>query len=449
MEREKLKTALLVLLVFSSLLLTLAIWNHQPDFEMTGDEENLVDPQIESGYRLTRADVLKPIYVVYHDKAKDQPSGFFDKVKEQELFERIREYSLYNLASFNLNEDWWEDHDKRLEVVFSTSYPTTAIYDIFALDQETMIPTGEFDRIEIVFEHDSGYHLIFRNDQDNRVVGASLQNYTEEVNQIRRFLNNEELISYEVYQNSRGSNVYLPNDFNKRILLFSYRDLPIDPFRNFLFPTPSIVRSSRMASGNTVYIDGTRELIVESNRMLFTNQTNVEEISGEELSRYSLFDQVQNFINTHHGFTFEQPFSYFLSRLEITPQINRVGYTLSHNGVPIFSDHQLSNIYVAWHNQEVYQYRHPLITLVEQRGTREATNLISTKAVIETLKGESYHRSAVYDVMIGYRVRQQVGGQGQVYELIPTWFVKGINGWSPLVIPPEIIGGDQGAVGPN
>lgn len=449
MEREKLKSMLLILLVISSLLLTLAIWNHQPNFELTGNVEDLVDPQIESGHRLTRSDVLKPIYVVMHNESYEKPIGLANKPQEQVLFEKVSDYALYNFASFNLDEDWWRDYDNRIEIIFATELPSTSIYDIFDIDQDVSIPSGEFSRIEIIFDHD-GYHLIFRNDYDNRVIGANLQNYTEETRRLDDFFKNEETVDYVVYRSSRDTNIYLPVEFNPNVLLFSYMDIPIDSFRNFLFPTPSIVRSSRTADGNSVLIDGTRELIVDSNRMSYTNQTNVEKMTDSEINTYDLFDQVQNFVNAHNGFTFEESFSYFLSRLEVTPQTNRVEYTLSYNGIPIFFDPQISNIYVSWHNQEVYQYRHPLITLLEQRGmTREATNLIDTSSVIEILSRDGYQRSAVYDVMVGYRVREQTGGQGQVFELIPTWYVKGVSGWNPLVIPPEYTGGDQGAMGAN
>lgn len=447
--REQLKTILLVLLVFSSLFLTLAIWNHQPDFEMSGVEGSLVDPEIATGHRLMRSDLLKPVYMIYHNQNDQTPIGLASKSAESRLFEQIREYYLYNFISFNANEEWLEESNDRLEIVFSTELPSETIYDLFSVDQSTIIPTGQFSRIDIILHHEV-YHLIFRNDQDNRVIAASLQNYTEEVERIEDSFSTDDYITFEVHESSRGTKMYLPDYLNPSVLLFSYRDLPIDPFKNFLFSTPSIVRSSRTSTGDTIFIDGTRELTHKSNYISFTNQTNQQRISDEDMTHFKLFDQVHEFINTHNGYTFESPFSYFVSRLEMTPQTNQVEFSLSYDGIPIFSDSHLATIAVAWHNETVYQYRHPLITLVEQRGVgREMMNLISASEVITILTGESYRRSAIYDVTVGYRIREQIGGQGQVYELIPTWYVKGINGWNPLVIPPEGVGGYSSAMGPN
>ncbi|WP_440897403.1 YycH family regulatory protein [Amphibacillus sp. Q70] len=451
MKGEQLKSILLILLVISSLLLTLAIWNHQPDFEMSGDEENLVDPHIEEGHRLTRNEVLKPIYIIYHNQNNEKPVSLSDKTEEQDVFTSILDYSLYNFSAFNLNEEWLEDEvEDRAEVVFSTELPSETIYDLFSVDQDISIPELMFNRIEIIFDQKGDYHLIFRNDHESQVIGASLQDYPREVERLKGFFDSEDFISYEVYESSRGTDMYLPNEIDPNILLFSYTDIPVDPFKNFLFSTPSIVRSARTFDGNTVFIDGTRELTLESDQISFTNQTNEHQVSDQELSYYELFDQVHNFINTHNGFTFEQPFHYFLSHLENTTRINKVEFTLSYQGIPIFSDQNISNISVAWHNQEVYQYNHPLVTLVEQRGVNsESANLPDADTVIEILNSENYQRSAIYDVMVGYRIREQISGQGQVYELIPTWYVKGINGWNPLTIPPEETGGDNSALGTN
>ncbi|MBU5594527.1 hypothetical protein KQI76_05060 [Amphibacillus sp. MSJ-3] len=448
MKGENLKTILLVLLVFSSLLLTMAIWNHQPNFEMTRDEEDLVDPQIEAGQKLARLDVLKPLYIIQHDNSVEKPIGLSDKSSEQELFNSIVDYSLYNFSTFNLDEEWWNGIDDWVEIVFSTELPSETIYDLFSIDQGVSIPSGMYNRIVIILDHEGEYQLLFQNDPESKVIGASVQNYGRVAEQLDGYFEQGKTITYEVYESSRGTDIYLPNEINPNVLLFSYTDIPIDPFQNFLFSTPSIVRSARTTDGNTIFIDGTRELTLESDRISFTNQTNEQKVSDYELTYYELFDQVQNFINTHNGFTFEQPFSYFLSHLEITPQTNKVEFTLSYNGVAIFSDQAISQISVAWHNQEVYQYNHPLITLVEQRGiAREAASLPDAETVIEILNSESYHKSAIYDVILGYRVREQVGGQGQVYELIPTWYVKGINGWNPLIIPSETTGGDNSALG--
>src|SRR5690625_331908 len=108
MKGEQLKSVLLTLLVITSLLLTIANWNYQPRFEMTGSDEDLVDAQVDSGSRLSKVELLKPIYMILHHQNFDKPIGMKDKGSEQEIFASIRDYSLYNFAAFNLDEEWWD-----------------------------------------------------------------------------------------------------------------------------------------------------------------------------------------------------------------------------------------------------------------------------------------------------------------------------------------------------
>lgn len=449
MKGEQLKSILLTLLVISSLLLTLANWNYQPNFEMTGNEGDLVDAQIELGRRLPKVELIKPIHLILHQKNQGESIGLADKEFEDEVFQGILDYSLYNFSSTHLSENWWKTRDSRVEVVFPTLLPTETIRDLFNVDQKTTIPSGMYNRIDVIIGDDS-HHIIFRNDQEERVIMASIQNYSRLVNRLESQFTRSEHISYATIKNSRGEDIYIPTEINKDVLLFSYTDIPFYPFNNFLFPTPSVVRSARSIDGNTIFIDGTRELILESDRVAFTNQTNEDKVIDEEITNYELFDQVQTFLNTHNGFTFEEPFGYFLSNLEQTPQSNEVVFSLSHGGYPIFVDRNIANITILWHNNEVYKYSHPLVTLVEELGiSRQSTNVPTPDQVLSTLNSEYYRRTSIYDVVIGYRVREQIGGQGQVYELIPTWYVKSVNGWNPLVVSSEGSGGDISAMGPN
>ncbi|SDC41946.1 Two-component signal transduction system YycFG, regulatory protein YycH [Pelagirhabdus alkalitolerans] len=449
MQTEHLKSVLLIALIVSSLLLTLALWNHQPDFEVVQTEDDLVDAQLEDGHRLTKRDVLSPTEFVFHTDQSLAPLALLNQEREQALFEQVQEISLYNFSVFNLNEEWWEDHDNRLEIMFPTTYSSAVIYDVFGIDADEQIPTASFNRIEIVLDHD-GFQVVFRNDEDERVIGASMQNYSDEVEELEAFMSEEEVVSLDTIESSRGQTIYLPNEFDRDVLLFSYTEIPSEPFQSVLFTNPSVVRSGYTTEGYTNLVDGTRELIIQPEQISFTNLTNEQQSEEHELTHYELLDQVQNFINTHNGFAFEEPFHYFVSEVENNPNSSVVEYSMSYEGIPIFYNQEIASMSVAWHNQEVYQYERPLISLVDYRGVgRKASEVPSSEDVIDILESENYRGSAIYDVTLGYRVREQDGSQGQVYELVPSWYVKGVHGWHPLIIPSEYTGGDQRAMGAN
>lgn len=448
MNVERLKAILLFFLVVSSLLLTLALWSYQPDFETVENDEGAIDAQLD-GKTLTKKEVIKPVHILFH--ADDQSVGLADKIEEQNLFARILDWSLYNFSPLVMVDEALGNEHDWLEIVFSTDIPNALIFDLFSVDSDADISSGTFDRIYITLEDNGGDKpILFVDSQVGTAVGAQMQNFNQEIQQLVNHAERADLITYEVFTNRQNSTIYLPNDVSMNVLLFSYLQLETDPFRNLLFINPSIVRSSFTTDGNTNYTDGTREMIKESRHLTFTNPTNESITEEDETSNYQLLDQVQQFINSHNGFTFEEPFSYFMSDLSVTSNTNLVEYTLSHFGVPIYNDADITTIKVNWHNQSVYQYTHPLIHLLEQRGVDQVSySLPSAESVIEILEGENYQGSAIYDVVLGYQAKQQTGGQGQVYELTPTWYVRGARGWQPLMLIEELPGGDVDAMGSN
>src|SRR5699024_9004478 len=107
-------------------------------------------------------ELLKPIYMILHHQNFDKPIGMKDKGSEQEIFASIRDYSLYNFAAFNLDEEWWDGLENRVEVVFPTALPSETIYDLFNIDQDISIPSGMYNRIEIILDHAKEYHIFSR-----------------------------------------------------------------------------------------------------------------------------------------------------------------------------------------------------------------------------------------------------------------------------------------------
>ncbi|SEO42196.1 Two-component signal transduction system YycFG, regulatory protein YycH [Amphibacillus marinus] len=447
MNVEHFKSILLVLLIASSLLLTVALWNHQPNFEAVVTDNDLIEAQIQDGGQLSRRDVIQPIQIVNYQAETGELLGLANLGLQEELLEEIKELSLYNFSSFSMNQQQ-EQTENRIELIFPTTLPYNAIYDVFQLDHDVPIAELSFNHIDIVASDDP--YLLFYNDRDeeSRVIRANIQNENQ-VDRIFRYYNQHDVTTFLTYESSRETNIYLPNEIDREVLLFTYRSLEQETFTNILFSKPSIVRRVQSSQGQVDLFDGTREMTVEEEKIAFTNLTNEEIVSTTLMDSYNLFDQVQSFVNEHNGFTYEEPFSFYLSNITNNMQRSEVEYTLSYSGVPIFQDTDISTIKVAWHNQSVYQYQHPLAKLLRLRSSTEMADIPSAEQVIEILAGETYEGIAVYDVLLGYYVNRRSGSEGQIYELVPTWYVRGVQGWSPLSIPDKTIGGEGIAMGTN
>lgn len=448
MSVENLKSILLFCLIISSLLLSLAMWNYQPDFDTVQSEDRVIDAQLD-GKTMTKKDVIEPLQIIFHT-GDDVPVGLADHQRAEELYQSMLEWSLYNFELERVQENEWVGKSDQLELIFPTDIPAELIDDLFSVDseRENELIGRSFNRLIVSLgDSEQGYHVLFVNTNDGVALKASMQNISQESERLMNYLTDAQFITYEVYNNSQGAPIYLPNDTKRNPLLFSYIMLPIDPFRNLLFNNPSNVRSS-LTSGNTVYTDGTREMVRSMLNVAFTNMTNEAILDETPLTEYQLLDQVQHFMNAHNGFTYQEPFRYFLSDIVSNHLESSVEYTLSYNGMPIFRKEEITQIRINWHNQSVYQYSHPLVQLIDQRGIDPTANPIpSAEQVIDILESDLYQGSTVYNVILGYKVEEQTGGSGQVYKLTPTWYVKGVRGWQPLFIPEEDVGGENNAMG--
>lgn len=451
MPIEHIKSFILILLITSSLMLTFALWSDHPNYQMSTEEEDLIDAELDGGTRLSRRDVIEPFELIRHDDRLETPIGLRTADRRTRLTEAMANLSLYNFSKITMTTPWYQEETNRVEVVYQTALPSAVIIDLFNVDVETYIPTGDFNRIVFLEGHDM-YQLLFINDTDDEVMVANAQNFSQNIALFMQIFNaEEEPYRYLTYEGTRGSLIYLPENITKQTKLFAYTELDHDDFINLLFSKPSIVRSAYTYGGDTNYIDGTREMIVDGRGIEFTNPTNEPLDQIERISSYQLFDQVQSFINAHLGFTFREPFGYQLSDINQTAVSNEVKYILTYEDTPVFYDRDLTEITVRWHNESLYQYYHPLIMLLDQRGIGQTTTHVpSAETVIDILDGPNYQGTAIYDVVLGYRLTEQSDSQGQVYALTPTWYVKGVYGYSPLVLPlEESKGGMAHAMGAN
>ncbi|GEN56440.1 hypothetical protein GCM10012290_01920 [Halolactibacillus alkaliphilus] len=450
MPIEHIKSFILILLISSSLMLTFALWSEQPNYQMSTEEEDLIDAELDGGTRLSRRDVIEPFELIRHDDRLETPIGLSTADRRTRLTEAMANLSLYNFSKITMTTPWYQEEANRVEVIYQTALPSAVITDLFNVDVETYIPTGDFNRVVFLEGHDM-YQLLFVNDTDDEVMVANAQNFSQNMALFMQIFNaEEEPYRYLTYEGTRGSLIYLPENITKQTRLFAYTELDQDDFINLLFSKPSIVRSAYTYGGDTNYIDGTREMIVDGRGIEFTNPTNEPLDQTERISSYQLLDQVQSFINAHLGFTFREPFGYQLSDISQTAVSNEVKYILTYEDTPIFYDRDLTEITVRWHNESLYQYYHPLIMLLDQRGVGQTTYVPSAETVIDILDGPNYQGTAIYDVVLGYRLTEQSDSQGQVYALTPTWYVKGVYGYSPLVLPlEESKGGMAHAMGAN
>lgn len=447
MNLESVKSFILIFLIFSSLVLTFTTWNYQPNIDEGNSEDSVIEAQLD-GKQLTKKDVVRPSQIMY--KLEGQAVGLADKNKENELYDQILNLSLYDFNVMSNPMDELERNQDQVEIIFPTELPTAIIVDLFAIDSDRNIPDSTFDRVYMTLSSNQEENqIVFVKTGTGTAVSAKFQSPNQMMELLIDYEKDNESISYETMENANGLPIYLPREIALKIEYFTYKNLDNEPFRNLLFNIPSSVRSFSIIGSGEFYTDGTREMTIEEGYSInFSNPINDVQALEESVTQYQLFDQVHQFINKHNGFTFNEPFQFFLSELLTAANTNLVEYNLAYQGYPIYELGSLSTISVNWHNQDPSVYSHPIIKLVNRLGTGQVpATFVDTDTVLNILSGNTYSDKTVYDVAVGYKIEKEQGDQ--TYKLVPTWYVEGISGWEELKIPGEMLGGKNSAMGTN
>ncbi|MDL4840956.1 YycH family regulatory protein [Aquibacillus rhizosphaerae] len=447
MKSETVKTVILACLIGLSFLLTLAIWNYQPNIEPNDDNEEAMEAIFTNGEQETKKNIVQPFNVIYHLEGNEH-TGYADKSKEKQLYEQMQSWSLYDFNTDYSGEGLQKYDSPYVELIFPTELPADIIADVFTVDETTSLPNSSFDRIYVSLNKDiSERQVIFKSAQSDITISANIQNPEDEINEVLNTYNSgeESPIDYIPYEVNNDQVVYLPNKVDMKELAFRYRIIPIEPLKTVLFTNPSNVISAEEIPKVERFTDGDREMIYYDEKyMEFTDMVN-SDITEENLEGTELLDQTLKFINDHNGWTSEGKYEFVLS--ELNQSSKTVQFRRVYSGFPVYKSNELSVISVTWNNQNIYKYSRPLIQLDDAYQVNKKT-LEDVDSIISTLENSPEYKSkTILDVALGYKLEE--GEFDQYFKLTPTWFIKDYSGWSEFIPLDQKVGGVHNAMGSN
>ncbi|MHC0551366.1 two-component system activity regulator YycH [Salinicoccus sp. CNSTN-B1] len=149
MNRERLKSTILFLLVISSAILTYMVWSYQPEFSQ-------VDTSIEStsnigqGESLEFGSVMRAYQLIWVDGntvkgtiKEDAVVGVREFLKDTE----IENIDIYNNIN-RLTPDVKEDGDEEFLIVdYPSEMPSKSLFQVLGFSYEGALPDYSFDRI--------------------------------------------------------------------------------------------------------------------------------------------------------------------------------------------------------------------------------------------------------------------------------------------------------------
>lgn len=432
MKLEFIKSILLVFLVALSVTLTLNIWSYQGNYEYAEDDE-AIDAKL-NGTKQTKRNVIKPSQIIFHQG--NDLLGYKNKEKETDFYANMREWSLYNFRMMEEGEEIPTDNaDNWIEIVFPTAIPSSVINELFPTDDSLNLTyDSDFKRIYMILDGSlqQGQVIFASGDPNKMNIRASVQNIAQIQDFLERTKQAEEFTEYIQVTLEQRPTIYVPN--RPEITGRKYRYTAINPDTNTLqsifFTNPSSIVSSPNPEGGQVYSDSQREVTVRGYYMEYTNFLTSESQNEQATILPNTIERLLNtsldYINTHDGWLVDEGIQFQLS--DLNRLTNSIEYRMVHQNYPVFSYEGLATMELTIQNMTVYQYRRPLMRLT-QSYDGEPTDIMTGQKLLQSIDSSQTQisKEEIQDIQLGYRIQQHTGGQ--IFDLIPTWFVKTYRGW--------------------
>lgn len=438
MTWEKVKSLLLSILVSTSLLLTLAIWNYQPEYGELEEQGNIIDEttKVSNGSKQSVKNIIQPKQIIFHHRNRIFSPE--QHTKSEELYTEIRTWPM---SDFQYRSQATYEKNSTIEIVFPAQVPIQTLTNLLNVKESARenIPKLDVDRLFIQMSQQQSSSLVyFASSDSDEHVKAEIQNFDVYSNVEDYLVNPYAQKNYVAYTKNRKSPIYLPaSPITLPMNTYPTRMIDVNPFINVLFNNPNLVKQNSSNVGEEYYSDGTRGMrIYESDSMM--EYINPVETEYSLMNRTALIRQSLEFVNDHNGWT-DQYNMYHISQNQ-----NYIRYRLIKDGYPVFNKNNKAFIAQRWRNQEIFEYQRSLIQLLSPFGSQEVT-LRSGSEVIAYLEEnwKQYPPYLIEDIAIGYQMGQ-TGTTSSVYTLEPSWFIK-LGDWQEINFDEELI--NQGGSG--
>ncbi|WP_347861842.1 two-component system activity regulator YycH [Salimicrobium sp. PL1-032A] len=432
MNKESIKTIILVILVAFSLFLTLALWNYQPNLETVNQDEGLIEETDIGGEEREIRELLTPEEVIYHDQSKHY--GYSNREYIQETYDRMQTWSLFNIS---ISEKEIPVEGEVLEVIFPTTLTSATIQDIFPVEgQDLTIPPVSFDRAFIRMSEEEA-DIRFLTPEGDRMLQASIN--AEDMDQLQSETENTSMWQeYRMFNDDAERRIYLPEnevEVTKDVIVTD--TIPLKPLKNVLFSDPTVVKQFPLSGGDVRNSDGLSrmDLVAGQKKMQYLNPvTEQPDVASTTFNTQELLTESVSFINNHYGFT--DPF-----RVQsIRSTYGDMKFSMYFNERPILEDPEdFTSMSIQFETGVLQEYVRPMVTVDPYESypnvsEEDQLTTLASGATVETVINNStkYNKEEITDIMIGYKLISQGGGFSNYYDLIPSWFVEESGTWKEV-----------------
>lgn len=428
MNKENVKSVVLLILVISSLVLTLMVWSYQPEFsEVETEIERTAN--IGPGEPVPFQSVMRAYQLVWVDDEDIQGTI------EEEAVVGIREYidgteitdiDVYNSLSRLSPSRNEEDDEEFLIVDYASDMPTHSLFEVLDFEYEGDYPDYSYNRIIVdLVEPQVNFYLI--NEALDRVAIAKTNLESDYLKSLLEahsglFEDYTAVITNQQTSNNKTA-IYGPTAPGEMpVETFLYNVLSVDTVNNMLFLDDEYTMEGN--DGPYVY-EGESNIATYNSDSYAYSYNNLEESLTGGSDPHQTIQLSFYFLRSHIGI--DQRHVLF----DYIGDENNSVYRSSMNGHFVFSDEISTTISVKYGEHAVYEYARPLIRVNAQVPGSESRELPPIENVrYEIALNENYDLQHVTKITIGYNMAFSTAeNEINVVQYTPSWYVKYDGQW--------------------
>ncbi|MEK3806682.1 two-component system activity regulator YycH [Bacillus sp. FSL H8-0547] len=442
MNRENIKTVILVLLVCGSVFFTYNLWTFKPNYDFIDSSQYLENEPI-SNVKHEPEDVIRPYQMMVHDKAEHY--GTYRPERIDFVWNQLKNWNMGEVKNvsgkYTADElDEWltgKSESRKIEFLFSDKVPFELFQSIFQYKSQKTIYSS-FDRIVLPSGKNGSFQKILFISMEQRLVyEASISNENAKgiiASVIEKRENLDRFVPEVISEDNR---LLLPEG---RIALdeieYIINSVNGEAFKRALFTNPDYVRREMKPTQN-VYTDGTSLLTIypSQERLRFVNPTIDPSMFIE---RGKAMKQSIEFLNDHGGWTDEYHF------YSMNPDSQLVSFRLMIDSIPVFENNSKTfgptEIAMRWGDNEIATYSRPLYRL-NSGYSPSAVDMLSSKEIVSQLKQKkSIEPDKVKRVFPAYEM--SATAEPRIVAIKPYWYAE-TTGGQYVKLHTETLGGNS------
>ncbi|WP_106769618.1 YycH family regulatory protein [Paenibacillus faecalis] len=371
--KERLKTALLMVLVVSSLVQSYFLIYRLPGSDSVIQAENSYVKTEDMGPEAKVDDLIYPKKMIVHLGGDKHTIFYPGQMFYDIVYNRVKGRTFENFQRQTLNNMDWSKlrtNSKGIELSFGSGIPVTILQKVMQINPDSLFEGESINKIWLYsIEGEPKVHALFFSTEGNVVYEATQVDLTvQDVHQLVDFGN--DWIPYTVQD---GTNVYIPEEPVEMVsLVLPIGMYTVEQMQRSLFFDPGITRNIRERDGTELYTDSKRSLQVDrgQNWMKYTDPAAPP--SGEGNPGKDVQSAI-DFVNQHGGWNG----SYRLNQSKDNEDRTLVEFQQYHRGFPLLNTPGLNYgmMRLELQNGIVTSYERSLVYVKAEEQKKKLENL--------------------------------------------------------------------------